>query len=1012
MRLHHLEITAFGPFADTVEVDLDALSAAGLFLLSGPTGAGKTSVLDAVCFALFGDVPGDRAVAKRLRCDQAAPGVQPRVRLEATLGGRRLLISRTPAWERPKKRGTGLTSEHASVTVSELRGGAWSPLTSRLDEAGDLLGSLLGMSLTQFTQVALLPQGRFQAFLRARADERHQLLQRLFRTGRFEDVERWLRERRLDQRRRRDSLLGEIAVLTGRVLEAGDADLPDGVEGVEAEHLAEPAADGTLLAWARSLRTTTTEALTRATDVVAATADAEAECAERLRAAETLAEAVVRVVALRREEDELDAAATEAAAADERLAIARRAAAVRPYLELSARAARRSAEAVRDRATALAALDPHDLAAGEPDLDALPARAAEAAERVAALRAALPQERRLQDVMRRRPEVLARHEALRREARALDERATLLPQLLQEAVDRRDLAVEAEQRVETLEVRAGELERRRIALVEHARLAAQLLPARQAHVEARDAALTAREHLLELREARIAGMAAELASGLAVGACCPVCGSADHPHKASTHGAVDADLERAAQHALDDAQALEHARAEAVRDLEVALTRLEERAGGDDLAAAEAEAATLAEELSAARSAALDHAPARGTLTALEAEADDLAARVTALRTETAVLAERETALAAEEDDLARALTALLEAHGAPTLADALSAAEAARRRLERAAAAVAAEQAAQEASRETESDLATALAEAALPDRDAALDAMLDDRTLQALTEQVEAHAARRAVAARTRAALEASDPTLLLDPEPVAPDLAPLTAQHETAQVALTEARTALARATERAGRLASLLGELESLLASWAPLAREHERTARLSAFVEGKSADNRLQMRLSAYVLAYRLAQVVEAANVRLGRMTDQRYRLEHTAERGQRETRGGLGLLVRDDWSGEARDPATLSGGETFVVSLALALGLADVITGEVGGASLDTLFVDEGFGSLDADTLDDVLDTLDALRDGGRVVGVVSHVAEMRDRIPTQLLVGKSRTGSTLTVRLGAAEPA
>jgi len=159
-----------------------------------------------------------------------------------------------------------------------------------------------------------------------------------------------------------------------------------------------------------------------------------------------------------------------------------------------------------------------------------------------------------------------------------------------------------------------------------------------------------------------------------------------------------------------------------------------------------------------------------------------------------------------------------------------------------------------------------------------------------------------------------------------------------------------------------------------------------------------------MRLSAFVLAYRLSQVVAAANERLARMSDQRYSLEHTGRRGAGETRGGLSLLVRDDWSGETRDPATLSGGETFVVSLALALGLADVITQEAGGADLDTLFVDEGFGSLDADTLDDVMDTLDSLRDGGRVVGVVSHVAEMRDRIPTQLVVTKARQGSTVAV--------
>ena len=162
--------------------------------------------------------------------------------------------------------------------------------------------------------------------------------------------------------------------------------------------------------------------------------------------------------------------------------------------------------------------------------------------------------------------------------------------------------------------------------------------------------------------------------------------------------------------------------------------------------------------------------------------------------------------------------------------------------------------------------------------------------------------------------------------------------------------------------------------------------------------------RLQMRLSAYVLAARLGQVVAAANERLATMSDRRYSLEHSARRGAGETRGGLSLLVRDDWSGETRDPATLSGGETFVVSLALALGLADVITQEAGGADLDTLFVDEGFGALDAETLDDVMDTLDSLRDGGRGVGVVSHVPEMRDRIPTRLAVRKHRTGSTVAL--------
>jgi exonuclease SbcC len=177
------------------------------------------------------------------------------------------------------------------------------------------------------------------------------------------------------------------------------------------------------------------------------------------------------------------------------------------------------------------------------------------------------------------------------------------------------------------------------------------------------------------------------------------------------------------------------------------------------------------------------------------------------------------------------------------------------------------------------------------------------------------------------------------------------------------------------------------------------------ADLAAMVEGKHPDNHLQMRLSAYVLAHRLGQVVDAANLRLSTMSDRRYSLVHTGRRGAGETRGGLSLLVRDDWTGDTRDPATLSGGETFVVSLALALGLADVITEEAGGADLDTLFVDEGFGSLDADTLEDVMDTLDTLRDGGRVVGVVSHVPELQTRIPTQLRVHRGRHGSTTSLQ-------
>ena len=227
----------------------------------------------------------------------------------------------------------------------------------------------------------------------------------------------------------------------------------------------------------------------------------------------------------------------------------------------------------------------------------------------------------------------------------------------------------------------------------------------------------------------------------------------------------------------------------------------------------------------------------------------------------------------------------------------------------------------------------------------------------------------------------------------------------EHDEAREELAAAREEASACSRRSTRLTGLATSLESALTDWEPVRDDLTLVTGLAALADGSSPDNRLRMRLSGYVLAARLGQVVAAANERLARMSDRRYSLEHTGERGVGETRGGLSLLVRDDWSGEARDPATLSGGETFVVSLALALGLADVITHEVGGTDLDTLFVDEGFGSLDADTLDDVMDTLDSLREGGRVVGVVSHVAQMRERIPTQLQVDKQRHGSTVRLR-------
>ncbi len=503
MRLHHLEICAFGPFAETVSVDFDHLSDAGLFLLTGPTGAGKTSVLDAVCFALYGDVPGDRSAARRLRSDQAAPGARPRVTLEATLSGRRFRIVRSPSWERQKKRGSGTTTEQASVSIAERVDGAWVTHSTRLDETGHLVTRLLGMNVGQFTQVAMLPQGRFQAFLRARSEERHQLLQQLFRTGRFEDVEHWLRDRRLALRRDCDAAHVRVAELVSRISEATDAAAPD---------------DDAVPTWAAGLRDVAAHRATESRLTAEAAADTEAIERAALESARALAARQTRLAAATAEHARLLDAAAEHDAARDRLAAARRAAGVVPLHRVAVTA--RRAHSVATNAVVVA------------DRDTIETALAEAVDESARIRALQPRAERLRTV--------------RRESTRLTRRAVELADAGERA------------RVETRELVTT--------------LTARLAGAEEAHAEARRATLDRRERAITLREQRVTGMAAEIAASLVVGGSCPVCGSCDHPHKATApHDAPDETAEKAAQKSADDAAAIEFAHQTEVRDLTTAL---------------------------------------------------------------------------------------------------------------------------------------------------------------------------------------------------------------------------------------------------------------------------------------------------------------------------------------------------------------------------------------------------------------------------------------------------------
>ncbi|HET7823318.1 MAG TPA: SMC family ATPase, partial [Ornithinibacter sp.] len=997
MRVHRLEIEAFGPFADRVVVDVDALSAEGLFLIHGPTGSGKTSLLDAICFALYADVPGSRS-KRGLRSDHAGPDAVPRVTLELTAGTRRLRITRSPEFLRPKKRGTGVVSVQAMVTLEERRGSRWVALSTRNDEVADVVKDALGMGMAQFAKVVLLPQGDFAAFLRATPEDRREVLERLFDISAFSDVEAWLAEARRTAGADLEAARSTLEALLVRVEDvladahdaAGDpvtatAEVPTESVGTHLRAVAERL----------DSRVSTTMA---AFDAASGAERAAAEALAAARALDDLRTRGERAVARL---ETLEAARPRHVERVATLAAAERAAGLRGHLTALDRAVddvtacRRQVERTRE---ALPAGPLADL----PD-DTV-------AEVLARLRA-------LDDTVT----AIARETddaALRaRQHAELDDRTAGLAALA-ERVGAALADAEAEREVLTAEVeeraagagRVPELElvlratRERVTVLDVAErdlARAEALAPR--HADLRGTALDRRSELLDLRQRRLDGMAAELARALSEGDPCPVCGGLEHPTPATVSDPVLPGDIAQAEHRLEAAEAqLRSVEAEIESLRTRAGTRLAALDGADrdalDRAVSEATAAVAAARADADARAGL---AARLEVVSRAAQEHRTAVAGTVARLEAATAALDDlAAVAAAADDRIRALGA---EHadcpcGSPDPAEHRRAA----RSLTDLAAAVTQLGGAEARLASAAADLDAAREAAGFDDADSARTALLGPTELGRLRAAVTAHVDDIAAA---RAVTDDPDVVAALAADP--PDLPALQAVDRAAREALLTTAAAQDDAARALRSLERLLPLVDEACARVALGAERDARVRELADTTSGTGPDNTLRMRLTAYVLAARLETVATLANERLAVMGGGRYLLEHSDERAARGARSGLGLRVLDQWTGRVRDTATLSGGESFMASLALALGLADAVREEVGGLDLGTLFIDEGFGSLDDDSLEQVLTVLDGLREGGRAVGVVSHVADLRTRITHQAVVHKGASGSTVEVRVG-----
>ena len=1021
MRIHRLLISGFGPFAGTEEIDFDRLSAHGLFLLNGPTGAGKTSVLDAICFALYGSVPGARQDGKRLRSDHAEPAQEPAVTCEFSAQGRRFEVTRSPAWDKPSARGkNGFTTQQAKTLLRERVGGTWTEKSARNDEAGAEILALLGMDREQFTRVVMLPQGDFAAFLRSKATDRLELLQKLFGTQRFESVEQELSRQAQVAKEEVSHLAGRLELLAARA-EAEAARL-----GLDVSSAPSPENTAVRLDWLEAAVAGRLEELTGGAGQAEAAstecrnaAEAEASRADRRR---KLDSAAARKVAVEQGAQLLDDHIL-------RLARHRKAEVLQGQLrnvDASAAKARSAATAMESAMTLLSLAAGEDPELAELELHFAPGPAADAAAPIAGAAAELARLRSLLAVVEARLPDEDRLQALRKRHGTLVKKQEELAAALAEANKRADALTDErrllrdglpvlEQHAATAPLRQKEAAAAE-ELLDVVRRYGSAVAARDLvkvrHDECHDRQLEAKRRWLDLRERRLANAAAELAAKLVQGEQCPVCGSPDHPAPAagSSGGPELAQEEEEARLVHEAAEA---AYAQVAHELGEArqLVAVLAGQGGDT---AEDEALNAAD---GARRAAAD---------ALAAVKELEAVRLRLGKLDTAATAAQESRTGTE-GELARTAATLADvSEQSSALDQALAGLRGTRRTLAQRLRALEGAVTVLNKAVEAQSHLERMEAQAAeaLEQLDMALPAAGFTSAREAREQLLDA-AEAAALEARVRAAQdEEARVAELFVSDDVLQALEEKSAGYELDGARLEDLREAAAQALQAArdadlaaGMGARCLASLRSIRAEYEDVAGSARQPAERAQMLAGLAdaaagrGENTYRMSLNSYVLAARLEHVAAAASERLVAMSDGRYLLQHTDAKAARGAKSGLGLEVVDQWTGFRRDTSTLSGGESFMASLSLALGLADVVQQEAGGVEIETLFVDEGFGSLDEQSLEQVMDALEGLRDGGRVVGLVSHVAEMKQRIGAQLQVLKGRNGSTLRISDGADAP-
>jgi exonuclease SbcC len=959
MRIKNLEIQGFGPYLAKQSIDFTQYEADGLFIIVGETGAGKSSILDAITFALYGSTPRwqDTAATKdnqTYRSHFAKDSDPTKVTLTFEVNGQEYRISRSPKY-------TTSTGKIVldTVQLESLRDGeSFETLAVKAKNVAEHIFSLLKLSSEEFLQVILLAQGRFDHFLQANSTERMELLSKIFNTGRFrtlevriDDIKKTIEQ---DLQHQRSGFTATLNALQNQLNEPG----PESGEELKwIQRLSAKFNDLTKKAEAQvQAAQTKYEAATKAKRT-AEDQDALAKIKADLKSIETqskniealkrqllLADSASRIVATFEARNESKVTFDSEASKFEKV----QKEAEKNNIDPTKKGLDESLLRLIDELDALLKIE-KDIPAWNKSISDLEAE-------IKFLDKKLSEHKSEVTVASKAILDLEKEETVYESAKA--------------TLDKNKPVIEKSEQMDELSEEIADLKANIPLLTEKA--------------------TKAKAAMDSASEAERSNLASQLAATLIEGQPCAVCGSKEHPrpHKTSSASNKPKDIS-ILQAALVDAQTNLETNTRSLKSLEDKHKKLKEALNGVSIAAIKKENAaalkvvdswtSLLKELKRLRETIKPDSKVNkeistitGKLPDSKAKLENLEDKVTAAKKDISKhLGEFKTIAskkAKAELDLS-VLRSYLDAQNKLAIAEAT---------LKRNAKA-----------------LADLLTKEGFGSETDFVKAILSANDYKSMNKTVQEHSSELV---RLNGLL---DQDIYKSLPATKLNLSDALANFAAADETLKSAMQVLADSNAKDKAISSAEKQLSAFASKMETLSKKFIVHERLLNTVKGKSPNN-LNMPLETFVLAAELEAILEAANFHLGKLSKGQYSFQHTEKSIQKSNaKAGLGIEIMDSHTSLARDAHSLSGGETFLASISLALGLAEVVTGRAGGISIDTLFIDEGFGSLSSEFLDLVIETLDSLRQGGRTIGVISHGDTMKERIASQLYVFKEPGGTS-----------